>query len=449
MAIREFDVFVIGTGTAGKTVAYACAEAGKNVAIADDRAYGGTCANRGCDPKKVLVGLTEILDRSENMLGFGLTHPPQYSWKDLMAFKKTFTDPVPYVHEKNLKKAGITLFHQSPYFIDSHTLSVEGKTISAKKVVIATGQKPRTLKIPGRDELLVSDDFLSLDSLPQSMVFVGGGFVGMELSHIAARMGVKVTLIHSGPRPLKHFDSEMVDYLVEASKSLGIQFIFNAVVHKIEKKGGNYEVLAKQDKQKKVVTTDRVINTAGRVPSIDHLKLEKGNVQFSKKGIIVNENLQSPSNKDVFACGDVADSQGKPLSPYEAKMVISQLLNKKKNKKSPYPVQPSAVYTLPHLAAVGLTEEKAKREKIDYIVKTEKVPQWYTAKREHTKWYAYKTIMNKKDKKILGAHLVGPEAAETINLFTMAINSKLTTSQLKKMIFAYPTRSGDIQSMIG
>src|SRR5699024_8107657 len=122
---------------------------------------------------------------------------PSYSWEDLMAFKKTFTDPVPYVHEKQLKEAGITLYHQAPYFIDSHTLSVEGETISAKKIVIATGQKPRELKIPGRESLIVSDDFLSLDTLPKSMIFVGGGFVGMELSHIAARMGAKVTLIHS------------------------------------------------------------------------------------------------------------------------------------------------------------------------------------------------------------------------------------------------------------
>src|SRR5699024_1745905 len=151
------------------------------------------------------------------------------------------------------------------------------------------------LKIQGREALLVSDDFLSLETLPKSMVFVGGGFVGMELSHIAARMGVKVTLIHSGPRPLKHFDKEMVDYLVEAAKALGIQFLFNARAHKVEKKGKGYEGFAKQGEEEKSITAEKVINTAGRVPAIDHLQLKDGKIQYAKRGITVNERLQSSS----------------------------------------------------------------------------------------------------------------------------------------------------------
>lgn len=202
MAIKEFDVFVIGTGTAGKQVATQCVNAGLKVAIADNREYGGTCANRGCDPKKVLVGLTEILERSRNMQGRGITKMPEISWEDLMKFKKTFVDAVPAATEKDLKKLGIAMYHQSPKFLDEHRLSVEGKTVKAKKVVIASGNKPMPLHISGEELALLSDDFLELETLPKSMIFIGSGYIGMEFAHIAARMGVEVTIMEFSPRPL-------------------------------------------------------------------------------------------------------------------------------------------------------------------------------------------------------------------------------------------------------
>src|SRR5690625_4401267 len=140
MAIKEFDVFVIGTGSSGKTIAFDCAAEGMKVAIADNRAYGGTCANRGCDPKKVLVGVTEVYQAASNLKNKGLSTIPKIDWKQLQKFKQSFTSPVPYVNERRLKKAGISLYHQSPKFLDSNTLSVEGKTVKVKKVVIATGR---------------------------------------------------------------------------------------------------------------------------------------------------------------------------------------------------------------------------------------------------------------------------------------------------------------------
>src|SRR5690554_1272460 len=153
MAIKEYDVFVIGTGTAGKMVAFDCAAEGMNVAIADNREFGGTCANRGCDPKKVLVGITEALQLAKNLEGKGIVEAPKIDWAALQNFKSTFTDAVPAFTEKKLKEAGIAIYHQSPRFLDENTLSVEGKTVKSKKIVIATGNKPRELKIPGREHL--------------------------------------------------------------------------------------------------------------------------------------------------------------------------------------------------------------------------------------------------------------------------------------------------------
>ncbi|TBW28110.1 NAD(P)/FAD-dependent oxidoreductase [Gramella sp. KN1008] len=451
MGIEQFDVFVIGTGTAGKSVARECVKEGLRVAIADKREFGGTCANRGCDPKKVLLGLTEIIHRAEKMKGKGVTKMPEVSWSDLMEFKNTFTGAVPAATENDLEALGIKMYHQSPKFLDENTLSVEGKTVKAKKIVIATGNKALELPIPGRDLPIISDDFLELEELPDSMIFIGAGYIGMEFAHIAARFGVDVTMIDAESRPLNNFDEDMVEYLQKASEDLGIKFIFNAQVKEIEKLQTNYRVKADRQGKEISVKAKLVVNAAGRVPSIDELDLEKGNVDFSKKGVIVNEHLQSPSNKNVYACGDVSASEGLPLTPLssqEARIVAANILNKNRDKTVDFPPQPSVVFTLPNLASVGLNERQAREKAYDFVVEMKNAPEWFNAKRINDDYYAYKTLVDKKTGLILGAHLVSAEASEMINMFVMAMCGKLDCETLKRMIFTYPSWAGDIKFMV-
>ncbi|WP_083432173.1 dihydrolipoyl dehydrogenase family protein [Christiangramia salexigens] len=451
MGIESFDVFVIGTGTAGKSVAKECVAEGLRVAIADNREYGGTCANRGCDPKKVLVGLTEILDRAEKMKGKGITKNPEVSWQDLMKFKNTFTTAVPAATEKNLEALGIKMYHQTPKFLDENTLSVEGKTVNAKKIVIASGNKPMELKIPGREYPLISDDFLELENLPESMLFIGAGYIGMEFAHIAARFGVDVTVMDIAPRPLTNFDEDMVAHIIKASEEIGIKFIFNAEVSEVEKLQKNYRVKAKQDGTEISVKAELVFNTAGRVPSIDDMDLEKGNVEYSKRGISVNERLQNPGNKNVYACGDVSASEGLPLTPIasqEARVVAGNILNKNRDKKVNFPPQPSVVFTLPNLASVGLNEKQARDKDYDFRVEQKHAPKWFNAKRINDDYYAFKVLIDNKTGLILGAHLVGPDAGEMINMFVMAMCGKLDYKTLKGMIFSYPSWAGDIKFMV-
>ncbi|APG61464.1 pyridine nucleotide-disulfide oxidoreductase [Christiangramia salexigens] len=449
--MESFDVFVIGTGTAGKSVAKECVAEGLRVAIADNREYGGTCANRGCDPKKVLVGLTEILDRAEKMKGKGITKNPEVSWQDLMKFKNTFTTAVPAATEKNLEALGIKMYHQTPKFLDENTLSVEGKTVNAKKIVIASGNKPMELKIPGREYPLISDDFLELENLPESMLFIGAGYIGMEFAHIAARFGVDVTVMDIAPRPLTNFDEDMVAHIIKASEEIGIKFIFNAEVSEVEKLQKNYRVKAKQDGTEISVKAELVFNTAGRVPSIDDMDLEKGNVEYSKRGISVNERLQNPGNKNVYACGDVSASEGLPLTPIasqEARVVAGNILNKNRDKKVNFPPQPSVVFTLPNLASVGLNEKQARDKDYDFRVEQKHAPKWFNAKRINDDYYAFKVLIDNKTGLILGAHLVGPDAGEMINMFVMAMCGKLDYKTLKGMIFSYPSWAGDIKFMV-
>lgn len=450
MAIKEYDVFVIGTGTAGKSVAYDCAAEGMKVAIADNREFGGACSQRGCDPKKVLVGITEAIHLSENLEGKGIVSVPKVDWAALQKFKSTFTDAVPAATERDLKKAGIEMYHQSPKFLDENTLSVEGKTVKAKKIVIATGQKPMELKIPGRNFLKISDEFLELEELPENIVFVGAGYIGMEFAHIAARCGAKVTVVEFGPRPLSPFEAEIVEYLTKASEELGIKFIFNARVSAVEKLQKNYRVSFVKDGKTESVDTRMVFNTAGRVPAIDELDLDKGNVSFEKVGISVNEFLQNTTNKSVYACGDVSASGSLPLTPTSSQeaRVVSLNIRKGNNTKMDFPPVPSVVFTIPQIAAIGMTEEEAKEKGYNYVVEYKSVPKWFNAKRLNDKVYAYKTIVDKDRNIVLGAHIIAAGAGEMINLFVLAICGKLTTKNIKAMIFAYPTWGNDIKGMV-
>ncbi|WP_031426502.1 dihydrolipoyl dehydrogenase family protein [Flavimarina sp. Hel_I_48] len=450
MAVEEYDVFVIGTGSAGKKVADAAAEAGMRVAIADNREYGGTCANRGCDPKKVLVGVTQVLQHARNLEGKGIENPPKVNWKDLMAFKETFVDPVPFTTERALKKEGIKMYHQSPEFIDEETLSVEGKTVKAKKIVIATGHVPMELKISGREHVLTSDDFLELSELPESMIFIGAGYIGMEFAHIAARCGVKVTVIERSDKILNGFDAQLAEYLKEDSEKLGIKFIMNADVKSIEKLTKNFRVSTEQDEKEVEVKAELVFNTAGRIPATAALNLEKGNVAYEKGGITVNSFLQSTSNPKVYACGDVSASGTLPLTPFsgqEGRIVAKNIL-KGNHLELEIPPTPSVVFTQPQLATVGMNEKEAKEAGHDFNVKEENVPDWYNAKHINAPRYAFKTLVDKNTGQILGAHLLSPDAGETINLFVLAMVGKLDTGTLKGLPLTYPTWGGDMKAMI-
>ncbi|GAA0872685.1 NAD(P)/FAD-dependent oxidoreductase [Gangjinia marincola] len=445
---EHFDVFVIGSGTAGKTVAHKAAAQGKRVAMADHQPYGGTCANRGCDPKKVLANASQLIAKSRDLAQKQITTEAKIQWEHLQEFKRSFTDAVPASTEKNLSQQNITLYHQSPRFLDENTLSVEGKTITADRIVIATGMTPRTLHIPGEQFFQTSKDFLELESLPESMIFIGGGYVAMEFAHMAAYCGVEVTVIERNDRILQLFDEDLTKKLQEASQEIGITFIFNAEVVEAESLQKNIRVYYKKEGKREEVKARMVINASGRVPSIDQLDLENGNVDVSKKGVTVNKYLQSPTNNRVFACGDVAASGNLPLTPLsgiEGNIVADNILNSTMREEK-CPVIPTVVFTQPQLATVGLSEEEAKKQNIKVNIKKGHVPNWYNAKRVNTNYYCYKTLADQEGI-IVGAQLLSPEAGESINLLALAIQHKMTVAQFQKSVYTYPSWASDLQAM--
>ena len=447
----KFHVIIIGTGSAASTVASRCREAGWEVAIVDSRPFGGTCALRGCDPKKVLIGAAEAVDWVRRMKGKGIqTEKLQIDWSELMHFKRSFTAPVPKRREDEFAKSGMATFHGRARFAGPTTVQVGEEMLEGTYIVIATGAVPADLEIPGTEHLTTSDQFLELNELPRRILFIGGGYIAFEFSHVAASTGAQVTLLHRGPRPLSLFDPELVDQLVERTRELGIDVHLGTEAIAIEKSSGQLMIQALADGKTRTFQTDMVVHAAGRVPEINDLNLGAAGIEREKRGVRVNEFLQSVSNSAVYAAGDAAASAGPPLAPvagYEGRIVAANLL--KGNHQTPnYLGIPSVVFTIPPLAVVGLDERGAREQNLKFRVKKEMTSAWYSSRRVAETYSGYKVLVEEGTDRILGAHILGSEASEVINLFALAIRSGMRATDLKHTLFAYPTSGSNMTRML-
>ncbi len=449
---KPYDLVVIGTGTAASVAAAQCHSAGWRVAVIDHLPFGGTCALRGCDPKKVLVGVAEAIDHARRMRGRGIEGgEPLIEWRDLIAFKRGFTEPVPAMKEKSFATSGIAAYHGRARFTGRRTIEVAGEALEGRFVLIAAGAVPRRLSIPGEEHLATSTDFLELDALPRRIALVGGGYIAAEFSHIAARAGARVTILQRRPRILPAFDPDLVGWLMEKFRELGIDVRSETVVEGVEATpGGGYRVRARSGDADVAVEADLVVHAAGRVPDLEALDLSAGGVAVEKGRLVLNEFLQSVSNPAVYAAGDAA-AKGPPLTPvssHDAKVIAANLLEGAARHRPDYRGVPSIAFTIPPIAAVGLSEAEVLKRGLKAQLKSEKVPDWYTARRLAESVYGYKTLVEEGSGRILGAHLVGPHADEVINLFGLAIRHGLTVDNLKTTMFAYPTGASDIGYML-
>ena len=443
------DLVVIGTGTAAMTAAMRVRAAGWNVAVIDVRPFGGTCALRGCDPKKMLIGGADAIDHARRMEGKGVSGQVHIDWPNLMAFKRGFTDPVPAKHEQLYANKGIATYHGRARFTGRNTIEVNGQLLEAKYVLIAAGAEPVKLGIPGDEHLITNEGFLALPALPRRIVLVGGGYIAAEFSHIAARAGAQVTILQQRERMLKGFDPDVVGWLMEAFEAIGIDVRLQTTVDAIERADGGYRVHASHRGQSTVLEADLVVHAAGRAPALDSLDLAAAGVITEHGGLKLNEYLQSVSNPSVYAAGDAAH-RGPPLTPvssHDAKVVAANLLEG--NHRTPnYDGVPSVVFTIPPIAAVGLTEAQARERGGKFRVRSQKASDWFTARQAAEPVYGFKVIVEEETDRVLGAHLVGPHVDETINLFALAIRHGLTAEDLKTTMFAYPTGASDVGYML-
>jgi glutathione reductase (NADPH) len=448
---QTFDLVVVGTGAAGSTAAHTLRSEGWKVAIIDKRPFGGTCALRGCDPKKVLVGVADLVDWYQRVEGRGVAgRDVHLDWPSLIRFKRTFTDPVPEDRERGFREAGIATFHGTARFVDARTLRVGDETLTGHHIVLATGARPQTLSIPGEEHLTTSEQFLQLETLPRQIVFVGGGYIAAEFAHVAARAGAGATIVHRGQRPLEGFDADLVAHWQRATAEAGIRLELNAAVVGVEKAGHRLIVHATTGQQQRTYETDLVVHAAGRVPELDDLDLAEGNVKTGTRGVIVNEYLQSVSNPAVYAGGDSAATDGQPLTPVagrDGEVIAANLLHGNRQKPD-YSAIPTVVFSIPPLAAVGFREEVARAQGMKFTVKHEDTSDWYSSRRIGNKYSSYKVLIDEETNRILGAHVFGPHADDVINLFALAMCTGAKASDVRSALYVYPSVSGDVSYMV-
>jgi len=447
---RRYDLIVVGTGAAASGVASRVRHAGRSVAVVDCRPFGGTCALRGCDPKKVLVSGAEAVRSSRRLAGRGVRGQPSVDWPDLMAFKHTFTDPVPAQRAQEYRQAGIDAFQGTARFSGPHELSVDGAALEAGNIVLAAGAEPVPLGIPGEEYAITNEEFLSLEELPERVVFVGGGYIAAEFSNIAALAGARVTVLQRRERMLTGFDADLVGWLMGSFRDLGITVETGARVEAIERNEQGLSVRYSSRGVAATVDADLVVHAAGRRPALQGLELEAGDVAVDEHGRLrLNEWLQSVSNPVVYAAGDSAQ-RGPPLTPVagrDAEIVAANLLGGNE-RAAHYHAVPTVAFTIPPIAAVGLDEAAARKASPRLRIHCGQGSGWYTARRLGEPVYGFKVLIDEANGHILGAHLVGPAAEDTINLFALAIRENMTADALRAAIFAYPTAASDIGYML-
>jgi glutathione reductase (NADPH) len=446
---KFYDLVIIGTGTAAQVAASRVRKTGRSVAVVDHRPFGGTCALRGCDPKRMLVSGEEVADFAARMQGHGISGRLHIDWKDLIAFKRSFTGPIPEKRERAFAEQGIAEFHGHARFTGPDTICVGEDTLNGRHILIATGARPVPLQFPGAEYAMSSDKFLELDELPKRIVMIGGGYIAAEFSHLAARAGAEVTVVQRGDRMLEKFEPELIGWLMEKFDELGIAVHTHSSVTAIERTEGEFAVRSQTPKGELVLAADLVVHSAGRMPDIAELNLAVANVVVHDQKLALNEHLQSVSNPMVYAAGDAA-SKGPALTPvssHDGKVVAANILQG--NHREPdYRGMSIVEFTLPPLARVGLSEAEARKRGSNVRVKSAQVPEWYSARRVRETVYGYKTIVDANNGKLLGAHLVGPNAEEVINVFALAIRHDLTVDDIRATMFAYPTGASDIGCML-
>ena len=444
---KNYDLIVLGTGSAGFQVAMRAKEAGKNVAAVEKGDFGGVCSSKGCIPKKVLAGTAELVSEMKRMQKAGIVkQAPEVDWQKLIEFKRSFTSGVSEGSEMGLRDAGVDVYKGNPSFTGKNSIKVGEHELTGETVHIAVGAEPAKIPIEGYELMLTSDQFLEMDSLPESMIFIGGGYISFEFAHIAATFGSSVTILEGADKPLPLFDADMVDTLVEASTEVGIAVHCKTFVASIEQIGDSYKVTTKDGQE---FTAAAVVHGAGRTPAIHDLNLEAAGIDYDAGGVLVDDYLKSVSNPHVYAAGDAANS-GPQLSPVAGTQgtIAAQNILGAEIAQPDYVSTPSVLFASPQVAGVGMSALEAAKDPKAYDIKMSDTSGWFMALRRHQKFSKSKVILEKDSVRIVGAHLIGDDAGVLINIFALAIEHGFTAEDMRKPVMAFPTSSDDMRWML-
>jgi glutathione reductase (NADPH) len=449
MNARDFDLFVIGGGSGGVRAGRVAASMGKRVGIAEEYRYGGTCVIRGCVPKKLFVYASEFPDHFQDAEGFGWTvGDSSFDWKKLIAAKDMEVARLEGLYRKGLENNKAAIFNDRAELIDANTIRLvrENRTVTADTILIATGGRPNPhVALPGHELCITSNEAFHLDDLPKAIIIEGGGYIALEFANIFHGLGSEVTVVYRGREILSRFDHDIREGLHKAMTHKGIRILTEAKLEGVRRgDDGRLHVIVSNGE---AIDADQVMLAVGRLPNTENLGLERAGVETDKLGAIVVDSFSRSSAANVFAVGDVTNRvQLTPVAIHEAMCFIETAF--KNNPTEPdHELIATGVFTRPEIGTVGLSEEAAAKKFGDVdVYRAEFRPMKATLSGAQERMLM-KLIVDTASQKVVGAHVMGPDAGEMAQLLAIPMKMGATKADFDRTMAVHPTAAEELVTM--
>lgn len=445
MSKFEYDLFVIGAGSGGVRAARMSASLGARVAVAEDRYLGGTCVNVGCVPKKLFVYASHFSEDFENARSFGWDiSKTDFDWSTLIKNKNTEIKRLNGVYERILNNSGAKIILGRAKIVDEHTVEVEGKHITAERILVATGGWPSVPDIPGKEHIISSNEAFFLDALPEKIIIVGGGYIAVEFAGIFHGLGVDTTLLYRGPLFLRGFDQDVREALADEMQKKGIKIKFNSNIAAIEKKSNGLIATLENSEQ---LEAGQIMYATGRKPMTENLGLETVGVEIDKNNAIkVNEEYQT-NVPSIYAIGDVTNRVNLTPVALAEGMVLAKRFYANEDKDVDYSNIPTCVFSQPNIGTVGLTEEEARKKFDEIEIYKSSFKPMKLSLSDNDEKTLMKIIVDKKTDLVVGVHMLGPDAGEIIQGIGIAIKAGATKKVFDSTIGIHPTAAEEFVTM--
>jgi glutathione reductase (NADPH) len=443
----DFDLFVIGAGSGGVRAARFSAGFGARVAVAESRYLGGTCVNVGCVPKKLLVYGAHFSEDFEQAKSFGWTAgEADFDWPTLIGNKNREISRLNGIYRNLLGNSGVTLMEGHARLRGPHEVEINGQVHTAEHIMIATGGWPQVPEIPGREHAITSNEVFFLEQMPKRVVVVGGGYIAVEFASIFNGLGAQVSLMYRGELFLRGFDGSVRTHLHQELTKHGMDIRFKTEIASIEKLADGTLQLTLNDGSS--VNTDCVFYATGRRPMLDDLGMETVNVELDDKGFVkVDDNYQT-SEPSIIAVGDVIGRvQLTPVALAEGMAVARRLFKPEQYRAVDYRHIPTAVFSLPNIGTVGLTEEEAKKDGFDVQVFESTFRPMKLTLTDNQERTLMKLVVDRKTDRVLGCHMVGPDAGEIVQSLAIALKAGATKQIFDDTIGVHPTAAEEFVTM--
>ncbi len=445
----DYDLFVIGGGSGGVRAARVSASLGKRVAIAEEYRYGGTCVIRGCVPKKLFVYASQFSEHFADAAGYGWTVPEaSFDWPTLIANKDKEIGRLAGLYQSGVEKAGGEAFHSRATLVDAHTVRIEGegRTVTAEHILIATGGRPNPhAALPGHEHCIFSDQAFDLPSLPKSIAIGGGGYIAVEFANIFHGLGVDTTLVYRGKEILQRFDMDLRHRLHEEMAAKGIRILCHTTFEQVEKRDDGR--LAATLNSGDVLFADQIMLAIGRIPNTENLGLEAAGVKTGARGEILVDSHSRTNVESIWAIGDVTDRvQLTPVAIHEAMCFVETVF--KDNPTEPdHDCIPTAVFSQPEIGTVGLPEDEAARRFAELEIYSASFrPMKHTLSGRQERMLT-KLVVDADTRRVLGAHILGPDAGEMAQLLGIALNAGLSKDDFDRTMAVHPTAAEELVTM--